>query len=98
MTFQSRILTLVSQIPKGKVTTYKLLGDKLNSKAYRAIGQALRHNPDAPRIPCHRVIASDLTLGGYCGKMNHPKKVKLLRKEGISISNNRISKKNVYLF
>jgi|TARA_B100001971_G_C18186952_1_gene536223 methylated-DNA-[protein]-cysteine S-methyltransferase len=98
MTFQSQVLQLVSQIPKGKVTTYKLLGNKLNSKAYRAIGQALKNNPNPVTVPCHRVIASDLSLGGYCGKMNNPKKIKLLKDEGITFENNKISPIKLHMF
>ena len=92
-TFQDKVLNATKQIPRGKVITYRALGKKLHTKAYRAIGQALKHNPDAPRIPCHRVIKSDGSLGGYCGKMNSSKKKQLLRKEGVEVKNNRIEKR-----
>lgn len=52
------------------------------------VGGALRRNPFAPYVPCHRVIASDLALGGYCGewgpgkKANH--KLQLLASEGVT--------------
>jgi len=90
MAFIDTVLALTSKIPKGKVTTYKIIAEQLDSKAYRAVGQALKCNPHAPRIPCHRVVASDGSLGGYSGKWNNPKKVKLLRKEGVVITDNKI--------
>ena len=55
--FQSRVYALLSQIPPGRVTTYAALSKALNSSP-RAVGGALRSNPFAPRVPCHRCIAS----------------------------------------
>jgi O-6-methylguanine DNA methyltransferase len=55
--FQTRVYTLLHQIPEGKVTTYAALAKALNSSP-RAIGGALRNNPFAPEVPCHRCIAS----------------------------------------
>jgi methylated-DNA-[protein]-cysteine S-methyltransferase len=55
------------QIPEGQVTSYKVLSDTLKS-APRAVGQALRQNPFCPLpVPCHRVIATDYSLGGFAG-------------------------------
>ena len=95
MTFNEKIYALLKQVPKGKVTTYKSLADKLNTKAYRAVGQAMRCNPYAPQVPCHRVVASDGSIGGFMGSSNiNSKEVKekimMLRKEGIKIKNSRI--------
>jgi len=56
--FQGRVYTLLKQIPSGKVTTYAALAKALNSSP-RAVGGALRNNPFAPEVPCHRCIASD---------------------------------------
>ncbi|KAI7901370.1 6-O-methylguanine DNA methyltransferase [Cokeromyces recurvatus] len=65
--FQFQVYDLIEQIPKGQVTSYKILSDALKSSP-RAVGQALRLNPFCPLpIPCHRVIASDYTLGGFGG-------------------------------
>ena len=83
MDFSNKVLQLTKKIPKGKVSTYKILAEKLNTKAYRAVGQALKRNPFAPNVPCHRVIASDGSLHGYEGILNNNKKVNLLKKEGI---------------
>jgi O-6-methylguanine DNA methyltransferase len=49
-------------------TTYGQIARKLNTKAYRAVGNACRKNPYAPRVPCHRVVRSDGTIGGFGGK------------------------------
>jgi methylated-DNA-[protein]-cysteine S-methyltransferase len=90
MAFQDRILSLCKMIPTGRVTTYKILARKLNTKAYRAVGTALKNNKTPIIVPCHRVVKSDGTLGGYAGKMNNDKKRVLLEKEGIRIKNDRI--------
>jgi len=84
--FQQRVLEVVSRIPTGKVITYKQLANQLNTKAYQAIGQALKHNPTPIQIPCHRVVRSDLHLGGYLGHQTERKK-ELLISEGVSFRN-----------
>lgn len=96
--FKKKVYSLCSKIPSGKVTTYKLIALALNTKAYRAVGAALRCNPFAPTVPCHRVVASDGSLGGYQGKMNSPKKIALLKKEGISVKNGKIENFDEKLF
>ncbi|MFH1275852.1 MAG: MGMT family protein [Candidatus Woesearchaeota archaeon] len=60
--FQQKVYNLLKQIPKGKVTTYKILAEKLNIKGYQAIGTARKNNPFFPNIPCHRVVCSDGSL------------------------------------
>ena len=92
--FSERVYDLARKIPKGRVTTYKVIAEKLGSKAYRLVGQALKHNPCSfPKggdVPCHRVVCSDCSLGGFAGKLNSKKKVSLLRKEGIEIKDNKV--------
>lgn len=94
-TFNEKIYTLLKKVPKGKVTTYKALADALGTKAYRAVGQAMRHNPYAPEVPCHRVVASDGKIGGFSGSWN-PKskevrrKIRMLRREGVKIKDYRV--------
>lgn len=86
--FQQNVLHEVTQIPWGKTKSYRQLGDSLNSRAYQAIGQVLKKNPCAPWIPCHRVIASDGTIGGYMGAIQGEainKKRQLLAAENIII-------------
>ncbi len=98
MKFAEKVWAECRKIPRGKVTTYKEIAHSLNSMAYRAVGRALRANPDAPKTPCHRVVASDGSLGGYAGEMNSDKKKALLRKEGILIRGNRIQDLSHVLF
>jgi methylated-DNA-[protein]-cysteine S-methyltransferase len=86
--FESKVWILLKKIPKGKVTTYKTLGKKLKSKAYRAIGTACSKNPYAPKVPCHRVVKTDGKIGQYA--KGTKRKIELLRKEGISITNNKV--------
>jgi methylated-DNA-[protein]-cysteine S-methyltransferase len=91
MKFSDRVYDACRMIPKGRVSTYGSIAKALGkSKASRAVGQALRHNPYAPEVPCHRVIASDGRLHGFDGKFNNAEKAKLLRSEGIEIRDNKV--------
>lgn len=79
----------MSQIPSGRVTTYGELARALKkSGAARAVGNACNANPNAPGVPCHRVVASNGSLGGYAG--GQKKKIDLLKKEGVEVKNNQI--------
>lgn len=98
VTFSENALALTKKIPLGKVTTYKEIAKALGSKAYRAVGAALKHNRHPLTVPCHRVIASDLSLGGYCGKLKNPKKAALLKKEGIMMNGNKVNKQHLLRF
>ena len=74
------------KIPKGKTTTYKELAKKIGKpKAIRAVANAIAKNPMAPIIPCHRVVRSDGSLGGYSGKGGTKTKLALLYREGARI-------------
>ncbi|TAL49086.1 MGMT family protein [Patescibacteria group bacterium] len=65
MTFQKKVFSVVKKIPRGKVLTYKEVARRAGRpKAYRAVGNILNKNT-SPKIPCHRVIHSDGSLGGY---------------------------------
>ena len=82
------------KVPRGKVITYAALALRIGCRSPRAIGQALRANPFAPEVPCHRVIASDLTIGGFTGHTSGPaltKKLRLLAAEGVVFKNGRLS-------
>ena len=71
------------KIPKGKVKTYKQVAIGINKpKSVRAVANACGKNPYAPGVPCHRVIRSDGTLGGYSAAGGKKAKEKLLKKEG----------------
>ena len=64
--FEKQVLETVKKIPRGKVATYKEVAKAIGKPfAYRAVGNALAKNPYPIKIPCHRVIKSDLSLGGY---------------------------------
>lgn len=83
--FQRKVLMLVYKIPKGKVKTYGEIARQLRiPKGARAVGQALAKNPFPIIIPCHRVIKSDGSLGGFKG--NPELKKKLLESEMLDIS------------
>jgi len=63
--FEKDVLMATLEIPKGKVSTYKRIAEKIGRpNAYRAVGNALHKNPLAPIIPCHRVVRSDGFLAG----------------------------------
>ena len=100
MNFAQKVYEVVKNIPKGKVMTYKQIGEKLNSKAYQAIGQALKNNPDPKNIPCHRVVKSNGEIGGYFGHIDDDlskKKEELLLTEGIKIVDGKVDKNWVIL-
>mgnify|MGYP001576300440 CR=1 FL=1 len=86
--FQDKVYNLLQKIPKGKVTTYKILAERIGIKAYRAVGLACAKNPYAPNIPCHRVVNSDGSLGGYSEGIE--RKITLLKQEGIKVKDDRI--------
>jgi methylated-DNA-[protein]-cysteine S-methyltransferase len=84
--FQKKVWMQLQKIPKGKVMTYQDLANKIGKPtAARAVANAVGANPCAPHIPCHRVVRSDGTLGGYSGTGGIDTKRKLLRKEGFEI-------------
>ena len=67
--FQLKVWNYLKKIPKGQVKTYLNIAKSIGKpKAFRAVANAVGKNPYPPKIPCHRVIRSDGTLGGYSGK------------------------------
>ena len=84
--FQVKVWNYIKTIPKGRVKTYKEVAIGLNKpKSARAVANACAKNPYAPKIPCHRVIRTDGTLGGYSGKGGIKTKKKLLKREGFRL-------------
>ncbi len=80
--FQRKVYEAILRIPRGQVRTYAQIARAVGSpKAARAVGQALKRNRWAPAIPCHRVVASDGTLGGYSGSGGLSAKRRLLAAE-----------------
>jgi len=65
--YQRKVWLETRKIPYGKTQTYKFLAKKLNHRGYRSIGQALSRNPLLIVIPCHRVLSSDGSIGGFTG-------------------------------
>tara|TARA_Y100000590_G_C15371486_1_gene882747 strand:+ start:21 stop:329 length:309 start_codon:yes stop_codon:yes gene_type:complete len=81
--FQLKVWKYLKSIPKGKVKTYKQVAIAIKRpKAARAVANACGKNPYAPIIPCHRVVRSDGSLGGYSGAGGIKTKKILLKKEG----------------
>ena len=81
--FQLKVWKYLKTIPKGKVKTYKEVAIAIKrSNSARAVANACAKNPYSPKIPCHRVIRSDGTLGGYSAPGGIKTKKKLLKKEG----------------
>lgn len=85
--FYDKVWKEMKKIPNGKVTTYKRLAERLDTKAYRSVGSACKNNHDST-VPCHRVVCSDGRIGGF--NRGVKKKVDMLNKEGIEIRNGKI--------
>nr|POE64999.1 methylated-dna--protein-cysteine methyltransferase [Quercus suber] len=90
--FRKRMLSLLCEIPPGRYSTYKALSDHVTATSHktcaRAVGSAMRNNPFAPEVPCHRVLAANGTLGGFGGHWGESgkyasRKHQLLYKEGV---------------
>ena len=84
--FQLKVWAYLRKIPRGRVKTYAQVAKAIGKpQAARAVANAIGKNPYAPKIPCHRVIRSDGSLGGYSGKGGVKTKRFLLQKEGITL-------------
>lgn len=93
--YEQRLYKVCSAIPKGKVSTYGALAQALKSSP-RAVGQALRRNPFAPQVPCHRVVAHNLKIGGFSGTWDPQsqrvnRKKALLESEGVRFVGDKIA-------
>jgi len=86
--FNEQCYALLRRILKGKVTTYKDLAQAMGTRAYRAVGNAMHTNPYAPRVPCHRVVKSDGSIGGFASGTK--RKMQMLAAEGIKIREGKI--------
>lgn len=98
MKFSEKCYELLRKVPHGKVTTYKDLALAMNTRAFRAVGNAMNKNPYAPVVPCHRVVSSDGSIGGYA--YGASAKLEILGKEGIKFKDGKIVdfEKKLYKF
>jgi methylated-DNA-[protein]-cysteine S-methyltransferase len=84
--FQLKVWSYLKKIPRGSVKTYSQVANSIGKPlAVRAVANAIGKNPYPQKIPCHRVIRSDGSLGGYSGKGGIKTKKILLKKEGIKL-------------
>lgn len=86
--FSERCYEILKSVPRGRVTTYQALARALGTKGCRAVGSVLHRNPHAPRVPCHRVVRSDGSIGGFARGL--AQKIKLLEREGVRIKAGKI--------
>jgi methylated-DNA-[protein]-cysteine S-methyltransferase len=92
--FERKVYDATRRIPRGKVSTYGLIGRSIGCASSQAVGQALRRNPFAPKVPCHRVIASSLTIGGFAGERGGAeirRKLRMLGEEGVRFVDGRLA-------
>jgi len=101
--FYEKVYKVCKEVPKGKVTTYKALAEKLGSKAYRAVGTAMNKNPNGilrctgkDMVPCHRVINSNGLVRQFASGQKN--KIKLLKSEGVIVTKNKTIDLKKYLF
>ena len=81
ISFTEKVYAVVAKIPRGKTLTYKEVAARAGRPgAYRAVGNIMHNNPDTTRVPCHRVVRSDGTPGGYA--RGTKAKIAILRREG----------------
>lgn len=71
--FQRRVYLELLQVPCGATITYGELARRIGCRSPQAVGQALRRNPFAPDVPCHRVVAANGRVGGYFGERSGEK-------------------------
>lgn len=89
--FRRRVWGLLAEIPRGQLTTYGALANRLAEQtgsrtSARAVGGAVGHNPISIMLPCHRVVGANGSLTGYAGGLE--RKIALLELEGIPVPSN----------
>ena len=99
MKIEEKIYRKLLEVPLGNVTTYGDLAKAINLKnGQRIVGQIMKKNQFPVIVPCHRVVKSDGTIGGYAYGIERKKY--MLSKEGLEINNDKILnfKKNLFRF
>ena len=85
----SRVYKKLLEVPRGKVTTYAELAKAVGiENGSRAIGNIMNKNPDPVIVPCHRVVRSDGSVGGYA--FGSVEKIHLLSSEGVKVKDGHI--------
>lgn len=90
--FQRRVYLALLEVPRGATISYRELGERIGCRSAQAIGQALKRNPFAPDVPCHRVISTDGSIGGFHGERGGEmidRKRRLLKEEGVNVERGR---------
>lgn len=85
--FQRKVYLALLDVPRGSTITYGELAERVGCKSAQAVGQALKKNPFAPDVPCHRVVGAN-GIGGFFGQTEGEqitKKIELLKNEGVNI-------------
>ena len=88
MTFNQKVWAMTARVPRGKIATYGQIARALGTQAYRAVGNALNHNPYAPQVPCHRIVGSDGALTGFAAGVT--KKREMLAREGVKFRGQKV--------
>lgn len=89
--FQKSVWEALKEIPRGRVTTYGEIAKFIGKpNATRAVGSAVGKNPNAPTIPCHRVVPINGKIGKYSGLDGKETKIKLLESEGVFVQNEKV--------
>nr|MDD3720331.1 MGMT family protein [Candidatus Gracilibacteria bacterium] len=96
MDIDKQILAFIQTIPKGKVSTYKLIGDKFCLHP-RAVASVMRKNKKPEIYPCYKVIAHSGKISGYTPEGGVSEKIKKLEKDGIEIINGKVDKKYFFI-
>ena len=87
--FERKVYKVVTRIPRGKICSYKDIAVKIGEpKAYRAVANALKANPFVGKVPCHRVIKSDGTIGGFSRGVEIKKR--MLKAEGLTVKGDTV--------
>jgi len=89
LNLEQRVYKKLLDVPRGKITTYGELARAVGIKnGQRVIGNIMHKNPHPGIVPCHRVVKSDKTVGGYAFGKNI--KANMLTQEGIKIQKGKI--------
>jgi methylated-DNA-[protein]-cysteine S-methyltransferase len=97
LNLEQKVYKKLLEVPKGKITTYRELSKAVGIKnGQRFIGNVMNKNPYPAIIPCHRVVKSDGSIGGYA--YGEKVKTKMLKQEGVKIKNGKVIDWNKKLY